>query len=383
MKKLLLASLMLMSAPASAKDAIVIIENGTRTGFGRQGLIDFARDYETNPRDLTLEVFNHQFGFDINANGCGANCTGFTFTSSELGINQSFTGANTADLIAQFKDYLKGSGFLKKFMRLINAGPGAQISGGPTSSINNAVKMTFNDVMFKNIDTTEKRNSKVPAGADPQFSGGFAQFSADGFKGKALSVTPGFALDFGAARDKQLKFSFPVTQIEVEGLRTYRAGFGLQYLYPIKYDGGWTLTLGPGASYLVTASLDLPNFSGLMGLAMSSALQKDWEKHFATAAAYYGRFNNAGGIDTDIQANIYGWGLQYGYRLGQRWVAAGHLVGMHERVAGFPITTYHTVSTSLTYKIFNKFDLSFSVSKLTGLPRQRYLDFGMGTAWFF
>lgn len=370
--------------PAFARDPIVIIEGGVATPFNQQGIIDFAKDYETNPRDLTLEVLAHPFIFNVGPiNNCGAACTSLRFRSPELGIDETFAGANTAEVSAKFKDFIKSQDFLKRFIRLINAGAGAQISGSPVGSIGSAVRMGFQDAMFSTIKTAEERGAPTPQGKDPQFSGGFAQFSSDGFGGRMLSVTPGFALDFGERRDKQLKFSFPLTQIDLEGLKTYRAGLALQYLYPIRFEEGYTLTLGPGLSYLGTFSLDLPNYSGLMGGALSTSLQKDWQKTFATGAVYYGRFNNLGGIDTDIQANIYGWGTQAGYRFAKRWVAAVHLVGLHERVAGFPLATYHTLSASCSYKILNRFNIQFSASKLFGLPRQRFVDVGLGSAWFF
>lgn len=369
--------------PAFARDPIVIIEGGVRTPYGRQGLIDFATDYEINPRDLTLEVLTHPFIFDITPNACGADCTSLRFISPELGIDRTFAGANTAEVSAAFKDFIKSSDFLKRFIRLINSGAGAQISGSPVGSIGSAVRMGFQDVMFSTVKTAEEKGAPPAQGQDPQFSGGFAQFSSDGFNGRVLSVTPGFTLDFGGRRDKHLKFSFPLTQINLEGLKTYRAGLALQYLYPVHFDEGYTLTVGPGLSYLGTFSVDLPNYSGLLGGAISTSLQKDWQRTFATGAVYYGRFNNLGGLDTDIQANIYGWGTQAGYRLGKRWVTALHLVGLQERVAGFPIPTYHTLSASCSYKILDRFTLQFSASKLFGLPRQRFVDVGLGTAWFF
>ncbi len=371
----------LASAPAWARDPIVIIENGARTSVDRQGLIGFAKDFEKNPRDLILEVLGHPFSF-VTGGACGANCTSLTFISPELGINRTFTGVNTAEVSAAFKDYIKSSDFLAKFIRLINSGAGGQLSGGPTSTIGSTVRMTFQDTMFSQAQTLEQRLG-ARAGTDPQFSGGFAQFSSDGFGGNIITATPGFTLDFGARRDKHLKVCIPLAQIDLAGLKTYRAGLGLQYLYPVYLSEGWTLTLGPGLSYATTFSADLPNYSGLLGGAFSTSIQRDWQSTFATAAGYYGRFNNMGGIDAGIQANIYGWGLQGGYRLGQRWVTALHVVGIHERVAGFPVTTYHTISNSFSYKILNRFDITLSISKLTGLPKQRYVDFGLGSAWFF
>src|SRR5438309_1923385 len=86
-----------LAETASAKAPIVDVENGASMPISRQGLIGFAEDYAANPRDLTLVVLDHPFGFQINAPGCGAGCTQFIFTSSELGIKQTFNGVNTAD----------------------------------------------------------------------------------------------------------------------------------------------------------------------------------------------------------------------------------------------------------------------------------------------
>lgn len=376
-----LAAVLALCRAALAKDPIIVIEaNGARAGYTREGIIQFARDYELNPRDVTLEVLSHPFLFDVTC--AGGNCTSLRFISPELGIDQTFNGPNTASIQDQLEDYLKTSDFLKRFMRLINSGAGAQLSGGPTGTIGAMVRAGFQDTMFSTVRTVEQK-STMPEGRDPQLSGGFAQFSSDGYNGKALSVTPGFTLDFGEHRDRKLKVSIPLSQINFEGLKTYRAGLAFQYLHPVYLGNNWTWTIGPGLSYAGTFSVDLPVGTGLLGGAASTSINKDWRKVFTTVAAYYGRFNNLGGIDTDLQANIFGWGWQGGYRLGQRWVTTTHLVGIHERAAGFPINTYHTISQSLSYKIANKFDLTFSISKLFGLPKQKYLDFGLGSAWFF
>ena len=379
-----LVVLFISAARAWAKDAIFYTDASCPGGCAltRNGLIDFANDYKSNPRTLVLNILNHPFNFNVLA-GNGANVTSFQFKSSELGINKTFNGANTDDIVTQLKDYIKGSDFLTKFMRLINSGAGGQISGGPTSSMDTMVRATFHDTMFSKLDAVEQKTAARPAGTDPQFSGGFAQFSSDGFQGHSFGVTPGFTLDFGEKRDKKLKISIPLSQIDLGGLKTYRAGLGLQYLYPVHLGDGLTWTISPGISYATTFSMDLPNYSGLIGGAASTSLQKDFDKLFGTAAIYYGRFNNLGGIDTQIQANIYGWGLQAGYRLGRRWVTAVQMVGMHERVVGFPITSYETLANSWSYKIFDRFDVTFSVSKMFGLAKQRYVDVGLGSAWFF
>lgn len=385
MRNLLAALALFLAAPSFAKDPIVIVENGVRTGYGRQGIIDFVKDYERNGRDITLEILGHSFGFDVNGGGnnCGTACTSLRFTSAEMGIDRTFTGVDSSDLSRQFQAFVKQESFLKPFMRLINSGPGGQLTGSPTTAVGATVRSQFQDVMFQGIKTVEQREAKGVPLTDPQLSGGFAQFTTDGFAGKVLAFTPGFVLDFGEKKDKHLKISVPIARVEVEGLKTYRAGLTTQYLYPFYPADGWTIIVGPGLSYVTTFSLDLPNYTGLIGGAMSTSVQRDWERYFATMAAYYGRFNNLGGIDAGIQANIYGWGAQAGRRWSKRWVTALQLVGMHERAAGFTPTTYHTVGAAVTYKIRDKFDLTLSANKLFGLPGQRFADIGLGSAWFF
>lgn len=379
----LLALALLCAAPAAAKDPIVVIENGVRTPYGREGIIDFAKDYEKNPRILTLEVLGHPFHFTPNANGCGAACTSLNFVSPELGVNRTFTGNSTAEVSAKFQEFVKSDEFLKPFMRLINSGAGAQLTGSPSSAVGSVVQMTFRDSFFERIRTAEEKANPTAPGRDPSFSAGFARFSNDGFGGSVISVAPGFTLNFGEHKDQHLKVNIPMAQVSLEGLRTYRTGVVTQYLIPFFPAEGWTITLGPGISYLMSFSLDLPQFSGLMGGGLSSTVQRDWDHYFATGAGYYGRFNNLGGIDTDIQANIYGWGGQAGRRFGRRWVSYLQLVSMHERVAGFPINTYHTAGVAVSYKILDKFNLTLSTNKVFGLPNQRFADFGMGSAWFF
>ncbi|MBI3291412.1 MAG: hypothetical protein HYZ73_01165 [Elusimicrobia bacterium] len=366
-----------------AKDPIRVLENGVWTSISQDGIIAFAKDYEKNPRDLTLEILDHPFTFDVTPDACGTNCTSLRFISTELRIDKTFTGANTDAVSTALKDYLKREEFLTPFIRLINSGAGAQLSGSPVGSIGSTVKATFHDVIFSPTKTFEERQHLAVPGTDPTISSGYGQFKNSGFEGSVISVSPGFALDFGARKDKHLKFSIPTSRIDLEGLRTYRSGLILQYLHPVYFRGHYTLTVGPGLSYLATVSKDLPNFSGLLGGAFSVSLTKDWERYLGTLGSYYGHFNNLGGLDTDINANIYGWGVQTGYRLSQRMVVAIYLVGMHERVNGFSAVTYHTMGTSFSYKVLNRFNLTISANRLFGLPDNRLVDYGLGSAWFF
>ena len=58
---------------------------------------DFAKDYESNPRNLSLYVLEHPFTFQVGpANNCGSACTSLRFQSPEMGVDKTFTGADTA-----------------------------------------------------------------------------------------------------------------------------------------------------------------------------------------------------------------------------------------------------------------------------------------------
>src|SRR5437899_1395147 len=76
------------------------------------------------------------------------------------------------------------------------------------------VRNTFQNAVFPPAATSEQKSSRQSPRNDPQFSGGFAQFSSEGFGGHSFGVTPGFTLDFGQSKDQHLKFSFPLTQID-------------------------------------------------------------------------------------------------------------------------------------------------------------------------
>ncbi|MFA6317123.1 MAG: hypothetical protein WC943_06865 [Elusimicrobiota bacterium] len=377
------ASVLFLTSSASALDPIRVCEIGqTCTPYGQQGIIDFAKDYESNPRDLHLYIFEHAFSFDVGPGTCGANCTSLRFQSAEMGVDKTFTGANTAEVSRAFQDYVKSESFLKAFIRLINMGAGQVISGSPAATIGTLVRAGFQDTLFSNIKTMEEKSGAAP-GRDPAVSASYGQFKDSGYKGKVFSFAPGFSLDFGEHKDKKLKFTIPLSQIDMEGLKTYRAGIMVQYQHPFYLPGNVTVMVGPGLSYSAMGSADLPNFSGIAGGALAATANKDWKSVFATVGGYYGGFKNMGGIDTSIRADVFGWGLQTGYRFGKRWVAAVYGVGIQESVRGFNRTTYHTAGASLSYKIFNRFNVTGSAQHLFGLSNRQFAEFGLGSAWFF
>ncbi|MBI4422098.1 MAG: hypothetical protein HY554_00130 [Elusimicrobia bacterium] len=382
MRNPLLLALLLaaFAAPAQAKDPIVVCDASGCASFGRDGIIDFAKEYEKNPRDLTLTILDHPFGFDVT--GSGADVTSLRFTSAELGIDRTFNGANTAEVEDRMEEFFKSDDFLKPFMRLINSGAGGQLTSSPVSAVGMMVRSNFHEVMFSNLHTMEEKRG-VPPGRDPSISGSFGQFNDRGYKGSSLSVTPGGTLDFGERRDRHLKLSLPLSQMSLEGLETYRVGLVTQYLHPFYLPRNTILTVGPGVSYIATGSMDLPNLSGLIGGAMSATLNKDWNRWIGTLGTYYGHFRNLGGIDTDIQANVGGWGLQTGYRVTERTIASLYLIGVHEKAGGFGASSYRTLGLAYSFRIAGKLGLTISANKSFGLVGRRFAELGMGSAWFF
>lgn len=383
----IVASLLGLASWAGAHDAIRVCDtNLVCNPYGQQGIIDFAKDYEQYPRDVTLYVLGHPFGFDVASavaqDNCGADCTSLRFQSAEMGIDQTFTGGNTAEVSRAFQDFVKSESFLRAFIKLINSGAGAVISGSPIATVGTVVRAGFQDTMFSNIKTAEEKGAAAP-GRDPAVSASYGQFKDSGYEGKVISVSPGFSLDFGEHKDKKLKFTIPLSQIDVEGLKTYRAGIIVQYQHPFYLPGNVTATIGPGLSYSAMGSTDLPNFSGIAGAAFSITVNKDWKKTFATVGGYYGGFKNMGGLDTGIRADVFGWGFQTGYRFGKRTVAAAYAVGIQESVRGFNRTTYHTAGVSLSYRIFNRFNVTGSAQHLFGLSNRQFAEVGLGSAWFF
>jgi hypothetical protein len=158
---------------------------------------------------------------------------------------------------------------------------------------------------------------------------------------------------------------------------------GLQYQHPIYVGETLTLMVSPAATYILTGSIDLPNYSGLAIGSLNASLNKDFNRLFAKVGGHAGYAQNMGGLDTNIKANTYAGGVQGGYRLGERWVSTIYLLSIAERVKGFDNANYQTLGASLSYKIFGRFDLTFSVNKMFGLPDHRFVEGGVGTAWFF
>ena len=383
----IIAFSLLAGAPLSAKDPITVTEaDGTVTALPRDGIIEFVKDVRANPRTLTLTVLTHPFQFNVTKDAADQ-AVAIRFISPELGIDKTFAGPNTVQTVDRVEDFLRSQEFLAPFFRLVNAGgPGATFSGNPNGTIESSARAAFGAVLLEQPATAEESEAASKSGMgfrDLTLGLGFSQFDSDGFDGSRLKVSPAYTLKLGRDKQKKLAFNLPLERITVEGLQTYRAGTQVQYVQPVALPGDITWQAAPDVSYSVLGSLDIPSYSGTIGGGLANTLGKTAGPYFGNAGFYYAYFTNLGGIDTNLSANLYSYGLQLGRRLGKRWAVSAYGVGMVEKLNYGSGKDYQTAGVSLLYRILNRFNLEVSVNKTFNLPGYSDTSFSFGSGWNF
>jgi len=367
--------------PIYAKDPITVTDASGTSAFSGNGLIDFFNNnYQPNPRTATLNVLGNLFTFDTGGK-TGSQVTSIRFVSQDLGIDQTFTGPDSTSATNALKNFLTSNAFLSQFIKLVNTGPGAQVTGTPTGAVNKTAAIAQQQLSQQSMTTSDEKAGQQLAGVE--LAAGFTTFDANGFQGKSTGGSPGYSWKLGDHQDRRFNFTMPVAVISVEGLQTYRVGTIFQYVHPFYLTPRLTLRVGPDVSYTVIGSLDLPNISGTIGGAMTNTLTQDWDKYVLTFGGYYGRFQNLGGIPTGIQANIGAYGLQGGRRIGQRSILSLFAEDTLNNVIGQPIVVYHVLGTAFSHRLLGRWNLTLGVDETLGIPGYTATEFTASSQWKF
>lgn len=384
--KVMLAALLVLTAfcRAQANSAIVFTSSDGAV-FDIVGAHTFAQIQDAfiaNPVNYTLQIFGHAMTVDSLA-GSGANVTSLTFHAPELGINQTFTGTDTASSSDALRLFMKSEAFLRPLMILLNSsGPGATNSGTPYGTVDSVANTALTNILTPPVQTAEEKNSGGQLNSI-NIGVGLSRFDTQGFSGTDYKVSPAYTWKVGAAKVNDLNLTVPLEDIDIEGVHNFRGGMILQLVHPFALPGGIVWKVGPDLSYSYLVSLAFGAMTGTIGGGLTSVFHKDWEPYFGDLGLFYGRFQNLGGLDTGLQANSYSYGLQVGRRISQRWVLTGYGIGVRDDVVAQSGKSYGLAGGSIAYRIYKSFNLQLSVNRTFGLPGFSDTTTNLGSAWNF
>ena len=190
-----------------------------------------------------------------------------------LAVNTSFNGATRDASEDLFEDYIKKSGILGKILNY-------QAANSPTSPITgvggllpNAVASDFNQNFMDSATNIAAPMSMSAAastnGSTPNLIGvalQYGSFSALDSRTKVTSIPLSYTIRNDIDPRRQLTFSVPLTQVDVDGAKAYIAGFGVSYRVPM--NDNWTLT--PAGKISGVGSTDLATVSGMYTGSLTS-----------------------------------------------------------------------------------------------------------------
>lgn len=213
-------------------------------------------------------------GLMLNLNFPDAGST-VQFTIPELGYSRVFSSASRSASIDLLVDDLKSGGILGQIMAY-------QAKSSPTSPITGvgglmqtAISTDF-DQNFSSFATNIAAPQQA-AQADGSTSnlagvalllGSFTTDSADGMSNKIKVATLPLSYTFRNDIDprRQLALSLPLSVVDINGAKSYAAGFGMAYRFPI--NDQWTLV--PSGRVSAVGSVDLATVSGVYTMGLSS-----------------------------------------------------------------------------------------------------------------
>jgi len=386
--KIILAASLVLTAFDNAQAGVAVIYTDSATGAvtdisGHHIFAQIQNTFDAHPDPFTLQVFGHTFTVD-SLGGSGANVTSLVFHSAELGINKILTGTNTDSTSDALRLYLKSAAFQGPFYALLNtSGGGATYSGTPYGTVDSVGHTALTSVLTPPLETAEEKDNASQLNSI-NVGVGFDSFDNQGFSGTDYKVSPAYTWKLGAKKDNDLNLTVPLEQISIEGVRSYRAGAILQLMHPFYLPDEFVLKVGPDLSYSFLASIDIPGMmTGTIGGGLTSVLSRDWGPYFGDIGLFYGRFQDLGGIPTDLKANSYSAGLQVGCHIAKRWAVAVYDIGVNDDVNGISAKNYTLLGGSVAYRIYKSFNLQLSVNRTFGIPGFRDTTTNLGSAWNF
>jgi hypothetical protein len=226
----------------------------------------------------------------IVANFATAGSATLTFAIPSLGVSQTFNGATRDESQDQLGDFLKqnGGGILDKLGKeLVRVSPADPLAGNPNSLMSNVVSQDFaaglgGFAMSMREPVSGAADSSNLAG----FGLRFGQYSQGGEVNSSMTLPLSYTIRSDADPRRQLSFSAPLTYGEVGTSKSYAAGLGVSYRFPV--TDRWALTPAIGAS--AVGSLDLGTAAAVGSGALTSAYVVPMGRHdlsFGNMVGYY------------------------------------------------------------------------------------------------
>ncbi|MCB1888499.1 MAG: hypothetical protein KDH20_12910 [Rhodocyclaceae bacterium] len=211
----------------------------------------------------TLNVFFNSLPISLafpNAGNTGSGAE-LTFSIPDLGINETFVGADRDASQDLLEDYLKDSGVIADIMKYQAANSPHSPISGPGGVIPTAVSSDFSETFdTMPAETSGEPVSVIGAGL------GFSSLSVDDRDTTVTTIPISYAVRNTIDPRRQLVFSMPITIADTDGAKAYSVSLGVGYRFPI--NEAWTLT--PAIRYGVTASEDLATVAGVASATLSS-----------------------------------------------------------------------------------------------------------------
>jgi hypothetical protein len=203
------------------------------------------------------------------------------FTIPALGISQSFTGVTRQDSKNQLEDYLKHQNNI--LGRILNY----QAATSPTSPISGPggliQTITAND--FDTSFTNSATNIAAPLSTASPASNKSSNLAGVGLQYGSMDIlnntikTTTIPLSYTIRNNidprRQLSFNLPITVVETNGAKSYQAGLGASYHFPM--NDNWTLT--PAVKYSAVASADLATAASMYSASLTSTYIWNLDKY--------------------------------------------------------------------------------------------------------
>lgn len=257
------------SGTVSANTAEVFFDKLTTSGLqsvssaytGSQQASIFAR---FNSLDMTL-AYPYS----------GSTGTGATLNLSipGLSVSQTFAGADRDASKQLLEDYLKKNNIIGQIMNYQASNtpnsPITGVGGMLPAAVANDFNQNFTD-NATNIATSANQAAAAKVNnVTPNLIGvamQYGSFTALDSKTKVTTIPLSYTWRNDIDPRRQLTFSLPLTQVDVNGAKSYNGGLGVSYRVPM--DDNWTLT--PAGKLSGVGSVDMATVSGMYTLSLTS-----------------------------------------------------------------------------------------------------------------
>ncbi|MCB1905909.1 MAG: hypothetical protein KDH15_00945 [Rhodocyclaceae bacterium] len=222
-----------------------------------------------------MEIFFNSLPITLSFPNAGFTGDGaaLQFSIPELGVNETFVGADRDASQDLLEDFLKDSGVIADIMKYQAANSPHSPISGPGGVIPTAVMSDFGEV-FNTMPSDQETEAANLIGAGI----GLSSLSVDGRDTTITTIPLSYAIRNTIDPRRQLVFSMPITIADSEGAKAYSFSLGVGYRFPI--NEAWTLT--PAVRYGLTGSEDFATVAGVASATLASTYALRFE-HFDMA----------------------------------------------------------------------------------------------------